>query len=168
MSAVPPGAAAQPPHAEPIIARCAGTYYANHHGKYAFIFRVPETNTEFTVYTTSGFRYRLGENYALSLTARDTIPLSLTFDDWQFLRRCLDTAAARWREATERANMATELPQPEPVAEQPGHLNVIPISAGHRAARMLRDELARVEQLNARLGDLLPAAEDIRHDGDWL
>jgi len=164
MSAIPPGAG-QPPH-EPVAAVCAATYYADLVPAYAFVFRVPSTDTRFTIYTRHKDRYLVGETYPLSIATPDAVPLPLSLDDWEFLRHCLHNAARRWREAIEQADAGAEQPQQEQAAK-PGYLNVEPTPFGYQvAAELFGDELDRVEQLNRRLGDLLDAEQAARQDGD--
>jgi hypothetical protein len=151
---------------EPVTAVCAATYLADPVPAYAFVFRVPATDTRFTVYARTKDRYLVGETYPLILAAPDAVALPLSLDDWQFLRQCLHNAARRWREAIDQANVGAGQPQQEQPAE-PGYLNVEPTPAGYRAAaQWFGDELARVEQLDARLGDLLRAAQAVPGDGD--
>lgn len=165
MSITPTRGHPQPPDG-PVSVVCAATYYADLIPAYAFTFRVPATNTRFTIYTRDKDRYLVGQTYPLSIAAPDAVPLPLSLDDWDFLRHCLHNAARRWREAIEQADAGAEQPQQEPDAE-PGYLNVEPTPAGYRAAaQWFGDELARVEQLNARLGDLLDAAQAAQQDGD--
>jgi hypothetical protein len=164
MPVTPPGTG-QPPD-EPLLAVCAASYIADRVPAFAFVFRVPSTDSRFTVHTRTKDRYLVGETYPLILAEPDTVPLPLSLDDWDFLRHCLHNAARRWRDAIEQANAGAEQPQQDQPAE-PGYLNIEPTPAGYQAAAQLfADELARVEQLNARLGHLLRPVQTARQDGD--
>lgn len=52
----------------PPRAWCARSYHADRYGLYAFVFRLAETNTRFTVYTRAADRYTVGRTYTLTLT----------------------------------------------------------------------------------------------------
>jgi hypothetical protein len=160
MSRIPPDVPASP-GGEPATAFCAATYYANRRGEDAFTFRVPATSTWFTIYASRA-RYEVGQNYALILAAPDAVPVPLSVEDLEFLRHCLTNTAQRWHEAITEASAGAERPPPDPTEPEPeperGYLNAEPTPAGYRlAGRLFRDELTRVEQLAALLGEVLAA-----------
>jgi hypothetical protein len=159
MSRIPPDVPASP-GGEPASAFCAATYYADLRGQYAFTFLLAQTNTRFTIYTALPERYEVGQNYALILAAPDAVPVPLSVEDLEFLRHCLTNTAQRWHEAITEAGAGAERPPPDPTEPEPerGYLNVEPTPAGYRlAGRLFRDELTRVEQLTALLGEVLAA-----------
>lgn len=156
MSRTPPGPPA-PPHGEAVTAFCAATYQAEVRDRYCFTFLVAQTNTRFTIYACHPDRYKVGRSYALILAAPDAVPVPLDVEDVEFLRHCLTNTAHRWWEALTEADAGAERP-PADQADVPGYLNVEPTPSGYRAAgRLFRDELTRVEQLAARLGEILAA-----------
>lgn len=156
MSRIPPSTPAPPPD-DHVTAVCAATYYADLRGQDAFIFLVAETNTRFTVYASHPDRYEVAQSYALIIAAPDAVPVPLGVDDLEFLRHCLATTAQRWREAITETDTGAAHPPPGRASE-PGYLNVEPTPAGYRVAgRLFRDELTRVEQLDALLGEVLTA-----------
>lgn len=158
MSRTPPSAPAPPPD-EAATAFCAATYYAGIRNQYAFTFLVAATNTRFTIYTTHPDRYEIGQTYALILAAPDAVPVPLSVADLEFLRHCLTNTAQRWHAAITEARSGAER-HPLGSASVPGYLNVEPTPAGYRAAgQLLRDELTRLEQLRALLGEVLAAAQ---------
>lgn len=158
MSRTPPSASAPPPD-EGATAFCAATYYADLRNQYAFTFLVAATNTRFTIYTCLADRYEVGLSYALILAAPEAVPVPLSVEDLEFLRHCLTNTAQRWHAAITEARSGAEHP-PRDSASVPGYLNVEPTLAGYRAAgRLFRDELTRVEQLRALLGEVLAAAQ---------
>lgn len=160
MSRIPPDVPTPPP-GEPASAFCAATYYADLRDQYAFTFLVAETNTRFTIYTSHPDRYEVSQNYALILAATDALPVPLSVEDLEFLRHCLTNTAQRWHEAITEAKAGAERPPPDQASEpepERGYVNAEPTPAGYRlAGRLFRDELTRVEQLNALLGEVLAA-----------
>ena len=157
---------------EPVTAVCAATYYADLIPAYAFVFRLPSTDTRFTVYTADPDRYLIGATYTLTLAEPGERPLSLDPEDWQLLEHCLALVAERWAEAVEQADTAaatqpatdlgTELAtdvgtQRDAPArhEQTDAISVEPSPTGYRAmGAMFRDELDRVQRLRRRVGQL--------------
>ncbi len=152
---------------EPVTTTCAATYYADLVPAYAFVFRLPSTDSRFTVYTADPDRYLIGATYTLTLAEPDQTPLWLSVDEWEFLRHCLHVVEQRWHEAIAEADTAAERPQPDtntPAAL--GHVNVEPTPAGYRAvAKAFRGELERVQQLARRL-DQQPHAHQADQEGD--
>ncbi len=157
---------------EPVTAVCAATYYADLIPAYAFVFRLPSTDTRFTVYTADPDRYLIGATYTLTLAEPGERPLSLDPEDWQLLEHCLALVAERWAEAVEQADTAaatqlatdlgTELAtdvgtQRDAPAhpEQTDAISVEPTPTGYRdMGAMFRDELDRVQRLRRRIGPL--------------
>jgi hypothetical protein len=57
------------PYAEPPVrVFCTRSYYADIYFRHAFVFRVCETNTRFTVYAEPPAEYTVGGTYLLTLT----------------------------------------------------------------------------------------------------
>ncbi|GIF74121.1 hypothetical protein [Asanoa siamensis] len=126
---------------EPVVAVCAASYFADLVPAHAFVFRLPASDSRFTVYAQAGDRYLTNAEYTLLLVPGETVPLLLAVEDVAFLRHCLRKAADRWRE-------------------------VEPTPAGYRAARQrFADELDRVEHLVRLLDSHLDGASGHR-DGD--
>ncbi|GAB1644349.1 hypothetical protein [Krasilnikovia sp. MM14-A1259] len=137
---------------EAIPATCAATYYADDIAEYAFVFRVIDTATSFTVYARDADRYAVDQQYALLLTPRDTVPLALPADGVEFLLHCLQTAANHWQEAIAEADDAAAPPAEPTGAAGPDHLDSTPAPAGYRTMRHLfAAELDRVKQLIAAI-----------------
>src|SRR5215813_2852928 len=95
---------------EPVSAVCAAMYYADLIPAHAFVFRVPSTDTRFTVYTDHADRYLIGTTYTLTITEPDNVPLWLSVQRWQFLHHCLGTLEQRWHEAITEADAGAERP----------------------------------------------------------
>jgi len=144
---------------EPITVVCAATYLADLIPAYAFVFRVDATATRFTAYASDPDRYVINGTYRLTITEPGDLSVSLSGDEWQFLRHCLRNVEQRCRDAIAEADAGAERSQPDRLA-QPDHLNVEPTQAGYRAvAGRFRDELDRVRRLNQRLDQQIHAAE---------
>ena len=153
---------------EPVTAVCAATYYADLIPAYAFVFRLPSTDTRFTVYTADPDRYLIGATYTLTLAEPGERPLSLDPEDWQLLEHCLALVAERWAEAVEQADTAAATQPATELAtdvgtrrdaparhEQTDAISVEPSPTGYRAmGAMFRDELDRVQRLRRRVGQL--------------
>jgi len=153
----PTGAGALPPVASTPLT-CTATYYEHLSNQYAFVFQVPSTLTRFTILGPNADSYEISQRYALIVSAPDAVPVPLSVDDVEFLHHCLTNAEQRWHQAITEADPAAERPQSER-KPQSGYLNIEPTPAGYRAAGTLfRDELERVRQLNARLGQVHEAA----------
>ncbi len=156
---------APPAPDEPITVVCAATYLADGIPAYAFVFRVDATGTRFTAYASDPDRYVINGTYRLALTEPGDLSVSLSGDEWAFLRHCLHNVEQRWRDAIAEADAGAERPQPDRPA-QPDHLNVEPTQAGYRAvAGRFRDELDRVRRLTQRLDQQIHAA-DAHPEGD--
>jgi hypothetical protein len=54
--------------AQPVEVLCYDRYYADLRDRFAFIFQVIETDTRFTIYTTDGERFHVGNTYRMLLT----------------------------------------------------------------------------------------------------
>jgi hypothetical protein len=158
MSRTPPAASAPPPD-EHVTVVCAAMYVDDLRGQYAFNFAVPATNTRFTIYTRHPDRYHIAATYALILAAPDAVPVPLIVEEVALLRGCLTDTMQRWRAAIAEAGAGAERLPREQLSE-PGHLDVEPTPAGYRSVgRLLRDQLARAEQLDAQLGEVLAATQ---------
>jgi hypothetical protein len=132
------------------------------------VFRLPSTDTRFTVYTADPDRYLIGATYTLTLAEPDERPLSLDPEDWTLLEHCLALVAERWAEAVEQADTAAGTQPAAEVGtevgtqrdaparhEQTDAINVEPTPTGYRAmGAMFRDELDRVQRLRRRVGPL--------------
>ena len=163
MSSTLPGTPTPSP-AQPVTVLCAASYYADR-GQYAFNFRVPDTNTRFTIHASNQDSYQVGESYTMILATPDAIPLPLSVEDIEFLRHCLTTTAQRWREAIAETDTGADR-APREHAPEPDHVNAEPTPTGYQnLGRLFRDELGRVEQLNARLGEFSRVA-GLGRDGD--
>jgi hypothetical protein len=152
----------------PVRAECAATYLADNLlpvAAYAFVFRVLDSDTRFTVYASDQHRYLINDIYTLTLGEPEYASLRLSADETAFLRHCLGLVEQRWHEAIAEADAGAERPATEKPAE-PGHVNVEPTPTGYRAiAGRFRDELDRVQQLRSRLDQLL-SADQPDQDGD--
>jgi hypothetical protein len=140
--------------AQPVEALCCDRYYADLRDRFAFIFQVIETGTRFTIYTTDGERFHVGNTYRMLLTGPDTVTLPMTVEEAQFLRTCLHNAAHRWREAINEADAGANRPRnattPTDATTPTGTrtMDIEPTPAGyHNAAQWFRAELAKVEHL---------------------
>jgi hypothetical protein len=135
------------------------SFHADLRGDQAFNFHVPATNTRFTIHAPNKDSYQIGDTYALILAAPEALPLPLSVEDIEFLRHCLTNTAQRWHEAIAHAEAGAEHAQPDH-PPPPGFVNAEPTPGGYQTAgRLFREQLARVEQLNARLGEFLRAGE---------
>ncbi|GAA4466635.1 hypothetical protein [Phytohabitans houttuyneae] len=156
---------AYPPHPdEPITAVCAATYYADLIPAFAFIFRVENTGTRFTVYATEQHRWLINSTYTLTIAEHNSepgrVPLRLSTDEAGFLHHCLGLLAQRWQDAITEAEAGAQHPATDEPAS-PGHLNIEPTPAGYQAiAGRFRDELHRVQDLLRRLDQLQPTTPD--------
>jgi hypothetical protein len=158
---------------EPATTVCAAMYLADLIPAYAFVFRLPSTDTRFTVYTADPDRYLIGATYTLTLAAPDERQLCLDPQDWELLAHCLELVAERWAEAAGQADAAatttaatdrTAAPGgqgDEPaLTEQADAISVEPTPSGYRRmGRMFRDELDRAQRLRRRVGPLLHRAD---------
>jgi len=157
---------------EPATAVCAAMYLADLVPAYAFVFRLPSTDTRFTVYTADPDRYLIDATYTLTLAGPGERPLSLGPEDWQLLAHCLELVAERWAEAAQQtdtaaaAQPATGLDtEPETQGHAPAQpeksdtITVEPSPTGYQhMSRLFRDELDRVQRLRRRVGPLLHPA----------
>lgn len=57
---------------EPVTVVCAAMYAADLVPAHAFVFRVPSTDTRFTVYAEPADRYLVGDTYHLTLQPADS------------------------------------------------------------------------------------------------
>lgn len=143
---------------EPITAVCRASYLADRIPAFAFIFRVENTRTRFTVYATEQHRWLINSTYVLTISEPDHMPLYLSADEAAFLRHSLDLLAQRWQEAITEAETGAQRP-PADATPSPGHLTIEPTTAGYRAiVGRFRDELHRVTALARRLDQLQPTA----------
>jgi hypothetical protein len=154
---------------DPTTAVCAAMYYADLIPAYAFVFRLPSTDSRFTVYTADSDRYLIGATYALTLAEPGERPLSLDPEDWDLLAHCLQLVAERWAEAAEQTdaaagtqaatNSATEhgtQRYARAQTEQADTISVEPTPTGYRhLGRIFRDELDRVQRLRRRIAPLV-------------
>jgi len=148
-------------------------YYADLVPAYAFVFRLPSTDSHFTVYAADPNRYLIDATYTLTLAEPAERPLSLDPEDWELLAHCLALVAERWAEAAEQVDAAAAT---QPVADlgaevetqrrTPAHakqtdsITVEPTPTGYRhMGRMFRDELDRVQRLRRRVGQLAHAID---------
>jgi hypothetical protein len=162
---------------EPATAVCAAMYLADRVADpvpaYAFVFRLPSTDTRFTIYTADPDRYLIGAT--LTLAAPGERPLSLDPEDWKLLAHCLELVAERWAEAAEQTDAAatTQTAATDLTAahgaqrrapaqtEQADTISVEPTPSGYQhMGRMFRDELDRVQRLRRRVGPLLHPTDD--------
>jgi hypothetical protein len=177
---------------EPATAMCAAMYLADLVPAYAFVFRLPSTDSRFTIYTADPDRYLIGATYTLTLAEPAERPLSLDPQDWELLAHCLDLVAERWAEAAEQADTAaakqpttdvgtdhrtadgTDLEtqhdapaQPEQESGPADTITVEPTATGYRhMGRMFRDELDRVQRLRRRVGQLTHTTDSETTDGE--
>src|SRR6266540_2661542 len=63
---------------EPVTAVCAARYFADLVPAHAFVFRLPSTDSRFTLYTADPDRYLIGATYTLTLAEPGERSLSLT------------------------------------------------------------------------------------------
>ena len=146
--------------AQPVEALCCDRYYADLRDRHAYIFQLIETGTRFTVYTTDGDRFHVGNTYRMLLTGPDTVTLPMTVEEAQFLGTCLHNTAHHWREAITEADAGASRPRNAPTladATAPTDattpvgtetIDIEPTPAGYRnAAQWFRAELAKVEHL---------------------
>jgi hypothetical protein len=123
---------------------------------FAFIFAVNGTKTRFTVYAATADQYHINDTYRLTLAATGELLLTLTGEQWAFLRHCLDITEQRWRDAIAEADAGATRPESPPALPDAGHLNAEPTPTGYRGiAERFRDELSRVTELSQRIGQLL-------------
>ena len=96
----------------PFEAQCGASYLADNLRvpAHAFVFRVLDSNTRFTVYASQPDRYVINNVYRLTLSEPTDVPLYLPIDDAEFLRRCLLVVADRWREAVPQADAGAARP----------------------------------------------------------
>lgn len=150
----------------PFEAQCAASYLADNLRvpAHAFVFRVLDSNTRFTVYASAPDRYLINGVYRLTLSEPPDVPLYLPIDEAEFLRRCLLVVEDRWREAISEADAGAARPEADrPTA--PGHINVEPYPSGYQAiGDAFREELARVTRLRERVDQFLAGL--INPDGD--
>jgi hypothetical protein len=147
-------------------AQCAASYLADNLAvpAHAFVFRVVDSDTRFTVYASAPDRYIINGTYRLTLSEPTDVPLCLGTDEAQFLQSCLLVVEDRCRQAVAQADAGAAMPQAERTAE-PGHLNVEPYPSGYRMiGGAFRDELTRVRRLRERVDQLL--AGPLNPDGD--
>jgi hypothetical protein len=152
-----------PPHET----QCAASYFADNLPvpAYAFVFRVLDSNTRFTVYASAPDRYIINGTYRVTLSEPTDVPLQLAADEAQFLRSCLLVVEDRWQQAVTQADAGAALPEVERTAE-PGYINVEPYPSGYRAiGGAFREELARVRRLRERVDQLLAGLLDPDGDG---
>jgi hypothetical protein len=164
---------------EPATAACAAMYLADLIPAYAFVFRLPSTDTRFTVYTADPDRYLIGATYILALAEPGERQLSLDPEDWELLAHCLELVAERWAEAVEQTDAAA-VAQPETDLatehETQGHapaqpeksdtVTVEPSPTGYQhMSRLFRDELDRVQRLRRRIGPLLHPTDEAESTG---
>lgn len=125
----------------------------------AFVFHLPDSATRFTIHAALPDRYTVGERYTLTITALEERGLTLSAEQFRFLRHCLLTTELRWREAIDEADAGATRPRPA-TAPPADHLNVEPTPIGYQViGARFRDELARVTNLRDRIGHFL-------HDSD--
>ena len=150
----------------PFDAQCAASYLADNLRvpAHAFVFRVMDSNTRFTVYASAPDRYIINGVYRLTLSESTDVPLYLPVDEAEFLRRCLLVVEDRWRAAITEADAGAERPEADRPAE-PGYINVEPYPSGYRAiGGAFREELDHVTRLRERVDQFLAGL--INPDGD--
>jgi hypothetical protein len=151
----------------PVRAECAATYVADDllpASAYAFVFRVLDSDTRFTVYASAPDRYLINDMYRLTISEPTDVPLHLGADEAQFLRNCLLGVEDRWRDAMMQADAGATWPKTERPPE-PGHLNIEPSPSGYRMiGNAFREELTRVQRLRERVDQLLAGL--LNADGD--
>ena len=154
---------------EPATAVCAAMYLADLVPAYAFVFRLPSTDTRFTVYTADPDRYLIGAAYTLTLAEPGDRPLSLGPKDRELLAHCLELVAERWAEAAQQTGTAAGAQPATGLATghgaqvhaptQPEHadsVTVEPTPTGYQhMSRLCRDQLDRVQRLQRRVAPLL-------------
>ena len=91
-------------------ATCAATYYADLIPAHAFVFRVPATDTRFTIYDPDPNRYRVSTDYTLTLSDPDQIGLHLHHDEIDQLRHCLSIVEHHFAEAAAHARAGATSP----------------------------------------------------------
>lgn len=102
----------------------------------------------------------------LGIATSDGVAVAFGVDDLEFLRHCLTLTELRWREAITQAQTDARQPQRDEPAP-PGFIDIRPAPGGFlSAARIFGVELARVEQLTTRLGQLLGLARDAADKGE--
>src|SRR3954470_3434604 len=109
----------------PAPAECAATYLADNLlvPAYAFVFRVLDSNTRFTVYASAPDRYVINGSYRLTISEPTDVPLHLAAGEAEFLRVCLLGVEDRWRNAMMEADAGAKRQTSERPPE-PGHLNI--------------------------------------------
>jgi hypothetical protein len=144
---------------ELITAVCAAAYLADRIPAWAFVFRIPSTDTRFTVYATDRRRWAINGTYALTISDPDHMLLWLSADEAAFLRHSLSVVEQACMDAIAQATTGAEQP-PTDDQPPPGHLNLEPTPPGYRAiANRFNEELHQVRQLSLRVDQLLPIAE---------
>jgi hypothetical protein len=102
----------------------------------------------------------------LQIATGDGVAVTFSVDGLEFLRHCLTLTELRWRDAIAQAETDARQPQHNEQAP-PGFLNITPTPGGFlTAARLFGVELARVEKLTTRVGQLLGLARDAAADSD--
>ena len=153
------------PPQDRVTVECTASFYDANARASAFAFHLPDSATRFTIHTTRPDRYTVGERYTLTITAPDERGLTLSDEQFSFLRHCLRTTELRWREAIDEADAGATRPRPA-TAPPADHLNVEPSPDGYRViSARFRDELARVADLTDRIGHLLPNRD--ADDSSW-
>lgn len=152
---------AQPHHHPPVPVVCASSYTAQAPYARAFVFRVPSTDTRFTVYSTDPDRYHVTGTYLLGLAETGEVPLWLPADEWALLHACLHNVRERWETAIAQADAGASQSPRAPQTSGPDQIDTQPTPTGYqRMARVLRAELDRVRRLIERVDHLLDTAED--------
>jgi hypothetical protein len=150
----------------PAQVECAASYLADnlHVPAYAFVFRVLDSNTRFTVYASTPDRYVINGSYRLSISEPTDVPLHLPADEAEFLRVCLLGVEDRWRNAMMEADAGAKRPTSERPPE-PGHLNIEPDPSGYRKiSNVFGEELARVQRLRQHVDQFLAGLLDAGGD----
>ena len=102
----------------------------------------------------------------LDLATVEAIPVAVSVNDLETLHHCLAVMARRWDEAADDAEAAAQVPRGLR-APAPGHINIEPTPGGYRvAARLVRGERTRAEQLGRRISRLFDLAHRAGVDGD--
>ena len=145
---------------QPVPVVCASSYAADLAPAQAFVFRVPSTDTRFTVYSSDPNRYLISGSYLLILADPGQLPLWLVPEDWAFLRHCLTLVEQQWQQATEQTQAAAQRPRTDE-PPSPGHMNVEPTPAGYAAiAARFHAEHDRVRELRQRIDEIARAADN--------